>query len=62
MRQLLVEGNQFVLLPEVIWKVFTLWYGTAGYSNGPALPRLVRNYITDFRKFQQNSVNFSKFQ
>ena len=48
-RQLLVEGKQFVLLPEVIWKVFTLWYGTAGYSGGPALPRMVRNYINKFQ-------------
>ena len=38
----LVEGQDFVLLTEEIWKVFTLWYGTADTTfYGPSLPRKV---------------------
>lgn len=44
-QQLLVEGNDFVLLPEVVWRAFTLWYGTAGHSGGPPLPRTVSNSV-----------------
>ena len=43
--QLLVEGNDFFLLPEMVWRVFILWYGSVGYSWGPALPRLVSDLI-----------------
>ena len=39
----LIEGNEFVLLPELVWKVFVSWYGTVGY-NSLALPRTVSSY------------------
>ena len=37
----LLEGEHLFFLPNVVWKVFTSWYGTAGLQGGPALPRLV---------------------
>ena len=39
--EVLMEGNQFFFLPNVVWRVFTSWYGTAGHQGGPALPRIV---------------------
>ena len=38
--RLLVEGKDYVVLPEVVWKVFISWHGTTGYSI-PSLPRIV---------------------
>ena len=40
-KTVLMEGHHFFFLPDVVWKVFTSWYGTAGLQGGPALPRLV---------------------
>ncbi len=42
--RLLVEGKDFVLLPEAIWKVFVSWYCSSAYISIPALPRTVRHY------------------
>ena len=42
MNKLLVEGKDFVLLPEVIWKVFVSWYCSTAYNSIPTLPRTVR--------------------
>ena len=39
--RLLVEGKDFVLLPEAIWKVFVSWYCSSAYNSIPALPRTV---------------------
>ena len=41
--KLLVEGKDFVLLPEVIWKVFVSWYCSSAYNIIPTLPRSVSN-------------------
>ncbi len=38
--RLLVEGKDYVVLPEVVWKVFISWHGSAGYAI-PSLPRIV---------------------
>lgn len=38
--KVLIENVHYVLLPEVIWKIFVTWYGNAGYSP-LALPRTV---------------------
>lgn len=38
--KLLVEQKDFILLPEVIWKVLVVWYCSGTYSI-PALPRTV---------------------
>ncbi len=38
--RLLVEDKDYVVLPEVVWKVFISWHGTAGYAI-PSLPRIV---------------------
>ena len=39
---MLIENVHYVLLPEVIWKIFVTWYGNTGYSP-LALPRTVSN-------------------
>lgn len=36
----LVQGRDFVLIPDSLWKVLQQWYGGA-----PALPRQVCNYV-----------------
>lgn len=38
--KVLIENIHYVLLPEVIWKIFVTWYGNTGYSP-LALPRTV---------------------
>ena len=38
--KVLIEEVHYVLLPEVIWKIFVTWYGNTGYSP-LALPRTV---------------------
>ena len=46
LKHTLVEGRDFVPLPEEVWKVFTLWYGTADTTfYGPSLPRKVSFYF-----------------
>lgn len=39
--RLLLEGKDFILLPEAIWKVFVSWYSSSAYNIIPALPRTV---------------------
>lgn len=38
--KVLIEDVHYVLLPEVIWKIFVSWYGNTGYVP-LALPRTV---------------------
>ena len=67
----LKEFVHYYVVPEDIWKALVTWYGSAGYSSGPPLPRTVESYYmytVQLKKrvpaphecFQQSDTGFFK--